>query len=404
METQKHIIKLKGGKYRLLSNEGKNLGTFDSFDDADSHDERKNDDPNYSEPQMQPQLQNASGFPQVYYARHMESGLCAYENEKILVDADTMKKMASSFAGKPVYVQHQTVDLKSLQEDADGYVADCFYNEVDGWLWSKIIIVSDAGKKAVSKGWSVSNAYIPTSWSGTGSHHNFDYNRKIGDAEFTHLAIVPDPRYENAKIFTMEEYKKYNEGKRKEIDELRNSKRKPAMKFWKTEKKEVAPADIDDETVVELRNGKTITVKEIDAALAEAAADPLLQKIAQYEALENAKKAKSKKNADDDKEIDEDEVEEDGAEKFNAEDEEMLKKLTEKKNKSMKKNESEDDEDGKKEKKNDLSDEEKAAALKKFNEINNAKDKAKYAGPVQHIDLDVDQLKRGQECYGSTTK
>jgi Uncharacterized protein conserved in bacteria (DUF2213) len=36
-QTQNHIVKLKSGKYRLLSHKGKNLGTFDSHDAAAKH-------------------------------------------------------------------------------------------------------------------------------------------------------------------------------------------------------------------------------------------------------------------------------------------------------------------------------------------------------------------------------
>lgn len=337
-ELKNHIEKLKDGKYRLLSHDGKNLGTFDTHEEAAKHEgeveyfKKHNDKPNDSEPEMQPQLHNASGHAQIYFARHMESGLCGYENENILVDADAMKKMAPSFAGKPIYVGHQDVPIKKIEDEADGYVTDCFYNENDGWLWSKILVTSDKAMKAVNNGWSVSNAYVPSAWGGGGSHHNVDYNRKIGDAEFTHLAIVPDPRYENAKIFTPDEYRKYNETKRTQIDELKNSKgKKPMLKFWKTEKKEVTAADIDENTVIELQNGKTITVKEMDAALAEAEADPMLKKVAAYEALLNAKKSKKNDKEDTEGAKEEKKVEEDGEEKFNAEDEEELERLKEKK-------------------------------------------------------------------------
>lgn len=340
-EKKNHIVKLKDGKFRLLSRFGKNLGTFDSHDAAAKHEgeveyfkEHKNvidapppseddtqryeidkfltDDPsgsgetklNYVESSdtlkgivqkqegtMPGQKTNAKSNPTVLYAKHMEPGLCAYEDEMILVDADAMKTMAPTFAGKPVFVYHQDVDLANLQEQADGYVADCYYNELDGWLWSKIIVVSDKAQDAVANGWSVSNAYVPTEWADDGVHHNVDYNRKIVNANFTHLAIVPDPRYENAKIFTPDGYKGYCNEKRVQIEELRNSKeRKPMLKFWKNEKKEVAAADVDGDTLVELRNGKTITMKELDAALAAADANPLAEKVAKYERLQKSAK------------------------------------------------------------------------------------------------------------------
>lgn len=477
-EKQNHIVKLKDGKFRLLSRFGKNLGTFDSHDDAAKHEgeveyfkSKKNvidappmqddtqryeidkwltDDPegsgetkiNYVESSdtvagivqkqkgtMPPSKEktNAKTNPTVLYAKHMEAGLCGYEDEMILVDADAMKSMAPTFAGKPVYVGHQEVDLANLQEQADGYVADCFYNELDGWLWSKIIVVSDKAQEAVSNGWSVSNAYVPTEWADDGVHHNVDYNRKIVQGNFTHLAIVPDPRYENAKIFTPDGYKGYCNEKRVQIEELRNSKeRKPMLKFWKNEKKEVAAADVDGDTVVELQNGKTITLKELDAALAAADANPIAAKVKKYEALvkknalslgedsgEAAKEEEGVKEEDSHEEpgeemLDEmDEVTHKGkvmpAHEFvnmyhstlhanakkNAEGAEKLKEGVVKANA---------DEAGEKdkaevfEKKNDLG--------KEAKEIKNAA--LKGAAPVTYtVDLDMDKLARGASRYGS---
>ncbi len=406
MELKNHIEELKDGKFRLLSHDGKNLGTFDSRDAAEKHEseveyfkEHKNDTPNPGCPQFQPQLHNANEHAQIYYARHMEPGLCGYENEKILVEADAMKRMAPSFAGKPLFVGHQNVPIKNIEDQADGYVTDCFYNELDGWLWSKILVTSNKGMKAVNNGWSVSNAYVPMAWGGGGSHHNVDYNRKIGEAEFTHLAIVPDPRYENAKIFSPEEYKRYNEAKRTEINELRNSKRKPMFKFFKNEKKEVSVNEVDDDTIVELQNGKTITVGEMNKALEEAEADPMLKKIAAYEALENARKAKKNDKEDTAGTKDEEEHEEDGEEKMNEAEEAEYKRLSEKKNR-MKKNS-----EGEKEEKKNSTGAPTEEELKAFNELKNAKAKeaaTQYTGPK--IDLDVDQLARGKARYGSTTK
>jgi hypothetical protein len=36
-KVTEHIVKLPNGKYRLMSHEGKNLGTFDSHDAAAKH-------------------------------------------------------------------------------------------------------------------------------------------------------------------------------------------------------------------------------------------------------------------------------------------------------------------------------------------------------------------------------
>lgn len=397
-EKRNHIVKLPSGKYRLYSHEGKNLGTFDSYAEAAKHE---------GEVQWFKEHKNAKDFPVIFYCRHMENGLAGYENERILVDADCMKKMAPSFAGKPIYVQHQDVNLDTIQDDADGFVADCNYNELDGWLWSKMIVVSDKGKDAVQKGWSVSNAYVPKAWSEGGAHHNVDFDRKIDDAEFTHLAIVPDPRYENAKIFTEEEYKQYCTDKKKELEELRNSKRKPMLKFWKTKREEVSPADVDDDTVVELQNGKTMTVKEL---LEQKSKEPNKKAKAVENALLGADVGIAPEGKDGHEE--EKHVEEHGEDVKINDDEEVVhkgKKMTAKEfHDAYMCSRKENDEDPEQEEgKHEMKDnealpvkKEEDAGEKEFHEMKNARSKAKQEF-VNHVDLDVDQLQRGQDRYGS---
>lgn len=338
------------------------------------------------------ELINARDFPKTYYARHMEPGLCGYENEKILVDTDAMKNMAASFQGKPVYVGHQKVDVSKIQEQADGYVTECFYNELDGWLWAKMIIVSDKGNDAVNNGWAVSNAYVPTEFASGGQHHAVDFNRKIVNAIFTHLAIVADPRYEGAKIFTPDEYKNYCAEKKAQLDELKNSKGATKMfkKLFKTESKEVTnAADIDDSTMVELQNGKSVSLKEMIEAV---------------NAAEELKNAKAKKNEADDKEKED-------KEKLNADTEVdvggqkmPLGHLMNKYMNVQKENEAEekakkDKEDAEKKNAEDKKKEEDEKTNQKhFEELKNAKSKS---SSFIQVDTSLDKVARGQERYGS---
>lgn len=339
---------------------------------------------------------NARDFPDTFYCRHFEPGLCGYENEKVLIDTDAMKRMCASFNNKPIYVFHQKVDLKNLQQKADGYVTECFYNELDGWLWAKMIIVSDDGKDAISRGWSVSNAYVPTEFASGGQHHNVNYDRKIVNANFTHLAIVPDPRYEGARIYSPEEFKLYNSQKRAQLEELKNSKGATRMfkRLFKNKQEEVTNAEgIDEGTMVELQNGKTVSLKE------------MIESITKAEELENAK---AKKNSDAGAK---EEKKDDEESKLNAETEVMvgdkkmpLGHLMNKYQNMQKENEAEE---AKKKSEKDEA-EEKAnskaladAALEKanFDELKNAKNKG---ATVVQVDTVQDQLARGKANYGSS--
>lgn len=401
MPKKNCMTKMKNGKFSLKNSEGKDLGTFDTEAEA-----RKNSgsedvyviDEDYSiGVHHDDEHLNARDFPQIYYCRHMEPGLCGYDKEKILVDSDAMKNMNPTFSGKPVYVGHQKVDVSKIQEQADGYVIESFYNELDGWSWAKFIVVSDKGKDAIARGWAVSNAYIPSEFASGGQSHAIDFERKIVNANYTHLAIVPDPRYEGAKIFTPEQYKAYCVDKKAHLDEMKNSKGATKMfkKLFKTEQKEVTnAADIDDSTMIELQNGKTVSLKEM---------------------IETVQNAKTKKNSEDEEKKEKEKLNADtevdvggekmplsqlmnryaNAQKENAADEEKSKKEKDEKENSEKKNaedEKKKDADKKKE------DEEKANA-KTFEEMKNARGKS--GSGFVHVDTQMDQMARGKANYGS---
>jgi hypothetical protein len=171
---------------------------------------------------------NAKQMPEVFMARHMREGVARYEGEDgddvILVRNDTIRKMCESMRGVPVFVIHQDVDMENLQQQADGYVSKCFYNENDGWWWCEFVAVSDKAHEAIQKGWLVSNAYgfeEVDVRNEDGTYINVPYNREILNGEFNHLAIVPDPRYEDAVIMTQEEYKQYNSQLRDSLENVK---------------------------------------------------------------------------------------------------------------------------------------------------------------------------------------
>lgn len=349
---------------------------------------------------------NASDFPKFYYTRHMQAGLCGYEDETILVDTDAVVKLGNTFKGKPVYIQHQDVKMETLKEDAVGYVQNTFMG-VDGWLWSEIMITDDEAHEVIAKGWAVSNAYIPTEWGAEGSKNNLPYDREVLNGEFTHLALVPNPRYEGAKIYTPEQYQARNT---QLVNSLANSKPQPkkgfVMKFWK--KEEVSDASTAD--FVEYTNGKGETVTksveemknalEAEAKQAEVKAKKVLvngKEMTVAELTKAYEKLNAKKNESHEKENedDEDEMENESDKDKNAEIEDRYvpspdDKLNEsdedekeqKKNKRNKRNE--DDEDD--EKKNSHFDEMRNAHLK---------------NALGTIDTPMTKLQRGVARYGN---
>jgi hypothetical protein len=389
---------------------------------------------------------NASDFPQFYYAKHMKPGLAKYDEETILVDNDAIKNMIPTMNGRPVYIHHNDVDLETMKSDASGYVTDSFYNELDGCAWCKIMIIDDEAHDVIKKNWSVSNAYTPMQHEGKGTMHNCPYDRKILNGEFTHLALVPNPRYEDACIMTPDEFKAYQEVQKKQIDELRNSKPennqeiKPMLKFFRTAREEISnAADITDDSYIEFQ-GKRITIGDLNEILnsKKTKMNDEDEKAGKHAKKEDEKKnKKSKKNAEPKKSEKEDDEDEDDKENevFDMDGEDVtmndMKKAWGAYKKNRKENESMDEDDDKDDDESDEDDEDedgrdggenrkkdeeghknkKNKKEKKnsresdhFNDIRNAHMKQAFQTEEREIETAQDKLARGRKFFGLDKK
>ena len=347
--------------------------------------------------------QNAKQYPKRYYARHMFPGMCGYLDETVQVGADCMKKMSHTFTGKPLFVGHKTGTTPEDIESADGYVVKSFYNEKDGWLWAEFMAVTDAAHDAVAKGWAVSNAYLPTKSGEAGTVHNVNFDREILDGEFTHLALVPDPRYEEATILTPEQFAEYQNEKDIELKEIKNSKTKTAKKektmlkkLWKK-----TPVEGSEEilnAMVDLENGTSVSVSD------------MAKFIEKTNAEDKTKDKEEKVNMDmkvpvGDSEMSLKELVAAYTEKKNADEEDKKdkeKENTDEEDKKDKEKENESEEDKKAKTKKE---EEKANALAeekdnadKLKELENAK--ASNVVPTS-VETSATKVQRGKDLYGS---
>ena len=227
-------------------------------------------------------IRNAKTFPDVYYGLHMVEGTAEYsepgsEPYRIYIGEETIKNMNPTFAGKPVYVDHvDEVDLANLQNEADGYVSDSFFNPVDGKNWVKFIVVSDRAKDAIRAGWKLSNAYVPKGFASGGENHGVSYTKEVTSGEYEHLAIVQHPRYEESVILTPEQFKAYNEEKKTELLRLANSK----------EEKQEMKLNIFKRVKVE--NTKEFDLSGLMVELPKSKAEMLLTEVVEkYDAVHN---------------------------------------------------------------------------------------------------------------------
>ncbi len=217
---------------------------------------------------------------EVYYGLHMVEGVCEYAEPesnggkpyRILVGEDVLKDMDAGFAGKQIYVRHVTKETTAEQKQAQhaGWVVRSFFNKADGKHWCQFIVTTDAGRQALQNGLKLSNAYNPKKYGAGGRWHNVEYLKEVLEAEYDHLAFVPDPRYEESFILTPEEFKGYNSEKESELLLLANSKETspmPNLNFFKRTKVDPSAAVDLESTVVTLKNGKDLSIAQIVNAL-----------------------------------------------------------------------------------------------------------------------------------------
>lgn len=193
---------------------------------------------------------------------------------------------------------------------------------------------------------------------------------------------------------TPDQFKMYQDSKRRQLEELQNAKSatkgKPMLKFFKNERKEVSQDAIDVNTMVELDDGTMMTVAEMQNAL---------KKNSESED-DKAKADAEKKNADDKakEEFENSMVDCDG--------EQMTIKEMKNRFSKMKKNDKEAEEKKNADDKAKADAEEKANAEEKekqnarFKELQNAGHGGEaFADRKVVLETASDKLARGQERY-----
>jgi hypothetical protein len=153
-------------------------------------------------------------IPRRYRAEHIKAGLVGYPERPdlgtLLVSQTALENMRKSFIGKPVVnLGHTDADPAALfdftkdqmDEIAVGVVSDAGKLE-NGWEYVDMLIWDEETQRNIDqRGFSVSNAYKPTAEGGPGTENQIPYDAELVDGEYLHMAIVPNPRYQDAKVY-----------------------------------------------------------------------------------------------------------------------------------------------------------------------------------------------------------
>lgn len=135
-----------------------------------------------------------------FKARFLQSGLVKYDFGVCLLKKETIDKFVNTFIGVPIIIDHKD---EITENDKAGDINNIWFSPEDGWFWCSGMITDEKAIKLVENGYNVSCQYRITDYSvNTDSklHNGNPYDKEILNGVFEHLAIVENPRYEDAFI------------------------------------------------------------------------------------------------------------------------------------------------------------------------------------------------------------
>ena len=138
-----------------------------------------------------------------FKSRFIQAGLAGYPQQygNVLIKKESLDRFVNTLETKPVIINHQEVTSDNVNEIEVGRVHNVWFNEQDGWYWCDGVITNQKALDLIDKGWSVSCSYNVSDFSDKGgTENNIKYDMEFLDGNFTHLAIVKNPRYEGADI------------------------------------------------------------------------------------------------------------------------------------------------------------------------------------------------------------
>lgn len=234
--------------------------------------------------------------------RHLEPGVVAYDNEDgskttYLLTREAIAAMRPTMKGVPVVGKSGGFDhLKVNARDQaagkyDGEVVES-YDGGDGWDYALFQISNQETIDACADGYKLSCAYVPDDVEEKpGVWHNVPYDAVIRNGHYTHLAVVPNPRYEGADIELLNSNKKRGGTVKDGVIKSKLKALLNALMPFPELKEVVNSIEEDKKRLEEHKNAKRAEAKNAyDAGMKAAGEDEAKKKEAQ-EAFEQANAA-----------------------------------------------------------------------------------------------------------------
>ena len=146
---------------------------------------------------------NTGGKGKYFRARILQAGLVKYSFGVCLLEKDTIDRFVYNFVGCPVIIDHKDVTNENAKEERVGVISRVWFEQMDGWYWVEGIIFDEKAISLINDGYNVSCQYEISEYAnnvGKKLHNGNSFDKVILNGKPEHLAIVKNPRYENAMI------------------------------------------------------------------------------------------------------------------------------------------------------------------------------------------------------------
>ncbi len=163
---------------------------------------------------------NASAHPErdgaeSFGGRHIQTGIVGYPEMKhpitgrqgidVLVEKPVLDAMRHTMRGVPIFNgEHRPGDVSDAlaKGEAVGVMVGSRWEGEDAWEHCDYFVWDKEAKANIRAGYRLSNAWLgdDVDWT-PGVHNGKTYDGRLKAAHYTHMAIVPVPRYEGAVIY-----------------------------------------------------------------------------------------------------------------------------------------------------------------------------------------------------------
>jgi hypothetical protein len=141
-----------------------------------------------------------------FTSKFIEPGIIKYSDDQgkpyvALVKKEAIDRFIGSIVGCPLIIKHHDVNKDTVEDLRCGIISEVHYNVEDGWYHCSGIVWDEQAIKNIEElGWSVSCTYVITDEGEGGVYHDMKYDVEFMNGDFEHLALVENPRYEEATI------------------------------------------------------------------------------------------------------------------------------------------------------------------------------------------------------------